>query len=154
MRNQLPPEELTRLSNLELEVYATGSNEHIGLADLVLMEQLNQTRVAIHTNQVQGSCADILHKIGVTNGGIYPSFIQARQAIVASLVAHLQPPAWNMLSVVYDGIYVGDPEDMYEYRKAPISGSFTPAYQVVGFGIRLGEVIFLDHEAPEEPGKK
>ena len=50
-------------------------------------------------------------------------------------------PNWRMLSALFDGVYVGDPEDILNRRRYG-DGSI-PLYNVRVFGIKLAEIRFL-----------
>ena len=59
-----------------------------------------------------------------------------------SLMKQADGPGWNLVSVLFDGIYVGEPEDIHNYRIS--SGRTSLLYPVKGFGVKIADVKFID----------
>ena len=130
---------LRRLSNLEISRYA-GELDSIQGEDGRLVELLARTPVEMTMIAESGVCDEKLYEICRKKVGRHDSFALLREKIVCDLAERLEPPAWNLLSVLLDGIYVGDPEDVYNLRSGEPNQVM---YNLKGIGTKLAEVRFV-----------
>ena len=106
----LNEELLQKLSDLELELYSANISD-LGELDY-LRENLLNTPVEMKVTAEKGICEDQLYDICLKYQGEHDSLATLRLSIANELANQFAPPGWNMLSVLFDGVYVGDPEDL------------------------------------------
>ncbi len=131
---------LERLSNLSLRQYS-GDLAAIRGEDRQLHAQLMESPVEMRVIAQPGVCEEELYEICLQAIGRYPRFIDLRWRITRELSAKFEPPRWNLLSILFDGIFVGEPEDLLNHRNGNPSGVL---YPTKGLGTKIAEVIFLD----------
>ncbi len=131
--------ELRRLSNLELSKYA-GELDALEGDDEMLVAILACSPLETKVVADKGICDAKLYKIGLQVQGEYETFAELRRKVMDKLSQTFQPPAWNLLSVLFDGIYIGEPEDLYNFRAGESQGII---YHIKGLGTKLADVRFL-----------
>ncbi|MEN9626272.1 MAG: hypothetical protein RL557_600 [archaeon] len=134
---------LERLSNLDLRVYVGDTNAIRG-EDKRLYEQLMQTSVEVIMPSEagmsqQGTCEEPLYQICLGAQGVYNAFIDARQHVMGKLLREISGPGFNLLSILFEGIYVGEPEDLLNYRNGNSAGI---RYPTKGLGNKLAAIRF------------
>ncbi|MDI6721437.1 MAG: hypothetical protein QMD85_03535 [Candidatus Aenigmarchaeota archaeon] len=147
---------LARLSNLELRQYAGDLNAISG-ADRRMYNELMESLAEMRLTADRGLCDDGLYEICASAQGWYEKFEDLRRAIVGRYTKDANPfqkmadtgtvQSPCLLSVLFDGVYVGDMEDLLNYRDGTPSGIF---YPVQGLGEKIAEVEFLPEETQGE----
>ena len=138
---ELDAEALTRLSTLELEMYA-GKLSALAGEDMKKATRLKQLPVRVKLVAERGVCEDSLYDICSEVEGQHASFHELRMRVIGKLARDLNSPsspAWNLLPVLFDGIYVGEPEDLLGFRK----GRSEPLYPTKGLGTKLADIEFI-----------
>ena len=131
-------QELERLDNLELRQYAGDLDAIIG-DDKKLYDQLMQSPVELMMTAPKGICENELFDICLSAQGRYSTFGELRRHIMQKLFTISKNPGFNLLSVLFDGIYAGEPEDLLNYRNNRPQGIF---YPIQGLGEKLADVKF------------
>jgi hypothetical protein len=133
-------ETLKRLSNLDLIKYA-GDLKAIKGQDAILYDELMNTPVEAKVIAKEGICEDVLYKICLDAQMNYEGFKNLRHNIINKLSKSEQLTAGtkNLLTVLFNGVYIGEPEDILNYRK----GGAT-LYPTKGLGKRIMDVQFSD----------
>lgn len=139
---QIDSKELRRLSNLEISRYA-GQLDAIRGKDEILVGLLAETPVEVVMVAEEGVCNGTLYNICKRRTGRHKSFALLRGEVIGELAQRFEPPCWNLLSVLFDGIYVGEPEDLYNLRAGEPQGVI---YNLKGLGTKLADVKFLKRE--------
>jgi len=134
---------LDRLNNLELEQYA-GNLNAFTKEDLIMRERLAATPIDVKMIEPRGVCDDELYDICSPFEGRQETFASLRQGIVDRLRREIEPILpffqWNLLTVLFDGVYVGEPEDLLDYRKGNEQGILPP---IEGLGKKIADIKFL-----------
>lgn len=136
---QIDPQALDRLSQLELEQYA-GNLRAIQGDDRTLYEQLFEIPVSVKLTAQKGICDDSLYEICVKAQGGHESFLDLRRTVTKELGKKFDTPGQNLLTISFNGIYVGDPEDLLNHRNGRPEGILYPTR---GLGEKLAEVAFI-----------
>ena len=136
---QIDPKTLDRLSQLDLEQYA-GNFRAIQRNDNVLYNQLFEIPVNVRLTASRGVCENCLYDICVEAQGNHESFRDLRRKIDSSLAKRLESPRWQLLTVSFNGVYIGNPEDLLNFRKSRSEGII---YPTKGLGEKLAEVTFI-----------
>ena len=131
---------LERLSDLELRQYAGDLSAIMG-DDRLLYEKLFGLPVEVRIAAHLGICEDRLYQILCIFQGRYEKFEDLRCKITTRLSREFAPPGWNRLSVLFDGIYIGEPEDLLNYRQGNRAGILNP---IKGLGEKAAEMIFFN----------
>ena len=71
--------------------------------------------------------------------GRYEAFYMVREKAMEMLAEGKRKIGWNLLTVLFDGIYIGDPEDIWNLRNGK-----KPLYSVDGLGKKIAEINFLE----------
>jgi hypothetical protein len=137
---------LKRLSTCELRVYA-GQLDALCAEDLAISNSLKVQPVVVNMTQPRLGCDERLYDICAEMAGSHKTFLELRQRVMNSLVSKARffgnYNGWNLLTVAFDGIQLGDSKDLLKRR---IYGEgLKPLYPIEGFGLKLAEVRF-----PEE----
>ena len=132
---------LERLSNLDLRQYA-GDLKAIQGDDRELYERLMRSPVEVHVTAQRGICDDLLYQILSTIEGTYERFEELRREVMFKLPKN--SPGWNLLSVLFDGIYVGEPEDLLNHRYNRPEGIL---YRTRGLGEKVVDITFLSDQS-------
>ncbi len=132
-------EDLERLSGLELRQYA-GDLKAIRGKDIVLYDILMKNSVEVKIIAERGVCSDKLYDICIDLQGRHGKFVHLRRRTMNMLSQEFKGPGSNLLSILFDGVYIGEPEDLLNYRNKNRSGIL---YPTKGFGEKLAEVNFL-----------
>lgn len=140
---------LERLSNLELRQYAGNLNAISG-EDATIYDMLVESPIKIKVTAQRGICEDELYDICLSLEGRHDRFIDVRHAIIESYIKKISPmqkmrdtgvaQSPCLLSMLFDGIYVGDSEDLLNYRNNNQAGIL---YNTKGLGAKLAEVTFI-----------
>ena len=128
---------LERLSNLTLEEYAGNLAAFEG-DDAETYVKLMESPVEVKVTAQKGTCEDNLYEICLKAQGKYKRFLDLRRKITTELVEEIK--GFNLMSVLFDGIYVGEPEDLLNHRN---DSQAEILYPVEGFGEKIAEVIFV-----------
>ncbi len=131
---------LERLSRLELKRYA-GDLRALSGEDLRLYKELMISPVQVKVIIERGICEDAIYEICVKAEGEYNKFKDLRHKIIRELSRNAQAPGWDLLSVLSDGIYVGEMEDLLNYRYGNQTGIL---YPTKGLGEKIAQVIFIN----------
>jgi hypothetical protein len=132
---------LERLSTLELRLYA-GDLGAFGTNDWILRNELTEIPVEVRVIIEDGRCDDALYKLCEQVEGMHETFGKLREGITDALAKGLGNAGWNLLSVLFDGIYAGEPEDLLNHRTGGMI-----LYPVKGLGEKIAEVTFLEKDA-------
>jgi len=133
------PEVLKRLSMLDLKRYA-GNLNVLKKDDARLYEQLMTSPVNVKVVADKGICEDKLHEICQRSQGKHETFRSLRQKIEDQLFKIQHSLGWNLLTVSFDGIFVGEPEDLLNHRDGRQEGIM---YPIKGLGEKIAEVEFV-----------
>ena len=133
-------ETLERLSNLELRQYAGDLHAIIG-KNRKLWTELSNAPVDVKMAASRGICEDKLYDICLSVQRKHETFSMLRHRIMEALSKKSETLGFNLLTVLFDGIYVGEPEDLFHYRNN-LSGRIL--YPTKGLGSKLAEVTFID----------
>jgi len=142
---------LRDLSALQLDVYAGNIGKIFG-EDGIIEKKLTETPVRAKVIAQEKDCDAGLYRVGLEIQGEYKSFKELRRAVVR----HLQQlpsvpgsrvpglnipisPEWNLISVLFDGIYIGEPEDLLNHW----TGTGNIFTDIKGLGEKLAEIEFL-----------
>lgn len=139
---QVDKEILERLSGLELKQYA-GDLRAIEGEDRILYERLFELPVEVRIVAHVGVCGDRLYQICNKFQGRHRSFEELRHQVVARLSTEFAPPGWNRLSVLFDGMYVGEPEDLLNYKQGNREGILNP---IKGLGEKIAKITFIQFQ--------
>lgn len=131
---------LERLSNLELCQYA-GDLGAIQEEDRGLYEKLTESPVEVVVTGGSGVCDDWLYEICLGVEGQYDTFLEVRKIVQDELRGVVGGPGWNLLTVSFNGIYVGEPEDLLNYRNGRTKSIL---YQTTGIGKKVADITFLN----------
>lgn len=134
-------ERIKFLSDLDLAIYA-GEVDAITPRNIRLTSEPMNAPGEVRIVAEQGVCEEKLYRIISELTGRHEKFIYLKRAVVNSLMKQAAGPGWNFISVLFDGIYIGEPEDVYNHRKS--SGNSSPVYFVRGFGVKIADVEFID----------
>jgi hypothetical protein len=140
----MKPNDLERLSGLQLREYA-GDMYALTGADRRLYEKLIQVPIEVKVIAERGVCEDRLYDICLRAGGRW-TFVELRRYVMQELSrTHdvSENSGWILLSVLFDGIYVGDPEDLQHHRNGNKSKIL---YPIKGLGEKLAEVALEAHK--------
>jgi len=129
---------LERLSLLDLRQYS-GDLTAIGEEDRKLSNWLFELPVVVLATAQREVCEDPLYNICFGAQGEYSHFFNVRQRVMQELSRLANGPGWNLLSVLFDGIYVGDPEDLLYHRCGEQKRIL---HTTKGLGEKLAEVTF------------
>ncbi len=132
-------EALDRLSQLELEQYA-GNLRAIQGEDRNIYERLFELPVIVKVIAERGTCEDELYDICVRAERNYVRFLDLRRDITRELAEKFDTPGQNLLTVLFNGIYVGESEDLLNFRKSRPEGII---YPTKGLGEKLAEITFI-----------
>jgi len=149
---------LERLGMLELQQYAGDINAIQG-SDKGLLESLMSSPVRIELIAQDGICEEELYEVALGIQGEHHDFKVAREEMISSYgqielaQRHTSP---CLLTAIVSGIYVGDPEDLFIFRKKEGGDFLYPSkgpgekiakvhflYPTKGLGEKLAEVHFL-----------
>ncbi|MDD5193048.1 MAG: hypothetical protein PHF67_00520 [Candidatus Nanoarchaeia archaeon] len=136
---KIEPKELRRLSNLELSIFS-GENLALEEWDLIHARALYQTPVEVTMIAEEGICDRGLYRLCLYFEGEHDTFAGLRVDISERLAQTFQPPNWMKLTVIFDGIYVGNPEDIYNSRAGQPELIQCP---MKGLGTKLADITFL-----------
>ena len=131
---------LRRLNALELESYA-GKEPLITQEDLELREQLYQLPTKLTLVQPSPEYPLELKRIVTTYAeqDRHEKFIRMREKIMRDLMEKTSTPS-NLLTVLFGGIYVGEPED---FRNYILNSQSELLYPVQGFGQKVANIEFI-----------
>ena len=134
-------EELRKLDALGLKEYA-GDTAALHGEERKTYDALMKTPVDVRLIAEEGVCHDSLYRICRDAEGIYISFGALRRHVDSQLTAERRYYMlnWRMLSVLFGGIYVGDPEDLLNHRAGIERGILYPTR---GLGKKVSHVRFL-----------
>jgi len=128
---------LKRLEGLELDSYA-GNLEALQ-KDREEYVGLTEQPVEVKIVGAPGVCEAWLYNICSGAEGQYERFIELRERVQGELLKFAKGPGWNLLTVGFTGIYVGEPEDLHNLRNG---GNIL--YQTRGLGRKMADVTFLE----------
>lgn len=131
---------LERLSNLELRQYAGELNAIVG-KDRILFEELNESSVEVVMIAPREICDDRLYDICLSMHKKHEMFFMLRHRILDKLSKKYEELKAHLLTVLFDGIYVGEPEDLFNYRNGRQTRIL---YPTKGLGSKLADVTFID----------
>jgi len=137
---------LEKLGNLELECYAGVLSALRGYEEVY--HRLFKEPVEVKVVAPREACDERLYEICLRAQGKHDKFMDLRHKVVGELGGMAQDPGWNFLTVSFDGLYIGEPEDLVRHRadadvKTLNPQIFMPLYPVKGLGIKAAEVTFL-----------
>ena len=133
---------LERLAYLDLKLYAGDLGAFIK-EDYELREALMVSPVEVKLISARDICDDSLYTVVERFVGRYEKFQDLRYGLTKELIATLPVPAgYNLLTSLFNGIYIGDPEDVLNFR---LQRGDKIMYPVKGLGEKLADVIFLDN---------
>jgi|SRR3989338_4510316 len=132
---------LERLSDLDLRQYS-GDLSAIRGEDRQLHARLMESPVEMRVTAQPEVCVEELYRICLSAIGRYPKFIDLRQMIMGELAAKFETSGWNLLSILFNGIFVGEPKDLLNHRNGNPSRVL---YPTKGLGAKIAELRFLDY---------
>jgi len=134
-------QELEELSNLELEVYA-GRIELAETPQYRKLEALFEVPVSMKVIAPPEVCEPHLYRIARALEGRHSTFAELRQKTNEALFNKQgNILGWNILSVLASGVYVGEMEDIRNYR----NNSSQILYPTRGLGTKVAEINFLEN---------
>ena len=137
---EIETQTLSRLSHLELRQYAGELNAIAG-EDTRLFGSLLSSPVEVTVAAEKGICDDRFYEICLKSQGKYGKFVDVRHKVTQDLSAQsTNPNCWNLLTVLFDGVYVGDPEDVLYWRENQKKKILFP---IQGLGKKVAEVKFV-----------
>lgn len=137
-------ETLERLSNLDLQQYA-GNLEALRETDRLIYERLMHSPVEVKVTAQREGVDRGLYEACLELQGSCVKFEELRRKAMMMLSRRSHSPVgWNLLSVLFNGIYIGDPEDLLNYRTGRQEGIL---YPVEGLGKKVAEVRFVRSDA-------
>lgn len=146
---QIDYQTLERLSNLELRQY-TGDLTAIVADDRVLYNELMESPVEVRVTAQRGLCEGGLYEICLSVQGRHKRFVDVRHAVINKYTRDMKPfekmvdagkvQSPCLLTVLFDGIYVGDSEDLFTYRNG-VSGRIW--YPTKGLGEKIAEIVWV-----------
>ena len=134
---EITPSTLAVVSNLELRRYA-GDLEAIDEYHQTLLNELSQLPVRVEITAPRGICEDELYGLVLRTHASYQRFSDLRIEVCDN---SLNSRAIIMLSVLFDGIYVGEPEDLLHFRRGERREIM---YPTKGLGAKLADVRFIE----------
>ncbi|MBI4159360.1 hypothetical protein HY500_03840 [Candidatus Woesearchaeota archaeon] len=132
---------LERLSYLNLMEYS-GDLFAIRGEDRQLYSKLMESPVEMIVTAQPEVCVEEIYRICSGAVGGYRRFIDLRQRIMRELAAKFETPGWCLLSVLFNGIFVGEPEDLLNHRNGNPSRVL---YPTKGLGAKIAELSFLNY---------
>lgn len=139
---QLRNRTLAAMSKLLLEFYS-GNLYAFGVSSRRLNEQLKKQPVEVSVIAEKGACENELYHICKEAEGKYEKFSDLTRKITEALAKGEVRPSWNLLSVLFDGIYVGEPEDLRNYRNGETASII---YPTKGLGEKIARIKFLPRD--------
>lgn len=136
---QLGDEALQTMSKLLLKFYSGNLSAFEGSCGKVV-EQLRKRPIEVKVIAKKGVCEDRLYEICQAAQGKYEKFSDLTGKITEALAKGSARPDWNLLSVLFDGIYIGEPEDLLNYRSSELDGVI---YPTKGLGEKISQIKFL-----------
>ncbi len=132
-----------RINMLDLETYCGNTDVIWTVDDELLCERLYCTSVIVSKVEPPPSYHQNLHNIIIqcTKQREYSTFIDLRRNVMYQLSKMAKAPAWNMLTVLLGGVYVGDPEDLRNFLRDQRA---EPLYSIEGFAQKVAGIIFLE----------
>jgi len=134
---KLPQAFLDDLDLRELRQYAGEQFITGELADV--WEHLGYYPVEVRMCASRGACDDRLYAICQSVAGSGRTLKAVRQYVVSQLYQIATDPDCNLLSVLFTGIYVGEPEDLLNHWR----GSDDIFYPTTGLGKKIADIHFL-----------
>ena len=144
-------DKLEKLSNLELRKCVRDVNgvskEDIDLY-VELYNKLLKSPVEVNITAQRGLCEDHLYELCLSLQGRYKEFVYSRYKLgelyrefMFKKLSENNNPGPCLVSVLFNGIYIGHYKDLLNYRKG---NSEKLLYSTKGLGEKIAEVIFLD----------
>lgn len=140
------------LSDLELELYTGNSFDGIK-KEREIRNKLHRLPVRIKVNLGESFCDDLLYRICKGLASREFTTIQELKGRLGSLsmsvIPQLDTSNWvqkiapTLFTTLFNGVYVGEPEDVYNHRKGNKSKIWHP---VKGLGLKIAEIEFLSYE--------
>jgi len=139
MKTPITQKDLEKLSQLELELYAGNLRAFKG-EDIKKRAILLNLPVKVEVTAGRGICDDTLYEICLKLRGKHKTFSDLRiKATDYCLQYFRYKIEWNLLSVLFDGIYAGEPEDLLNYRR----GEGEIFYPIKGLGRKIADILYL-----------
>ena len=129
---------IKRISELALQVHA-GNLQALAGRDLEIYCRLSKLPVSVKITTRKGTCEDLVYDICFKAQGRYESFHYLKGKINGEVADIMNHPTARLLTVLPDGIFVGEARDLKDFRRDPKAKL---VYPIVGVGEKLAEVWF------------
>ena len=135
-------ETIAKLSELSLEEYDGNLDAVLKQGDKKTYENLMYSPVRITLNRQGDICEGRLYEIVASMSGEHTTFEHVRREMDNRLLQKLEriPSDWRLITVLFEGIYIGDPQDLLNHR---LNNGEAISYPIKGFGEKIASIEFL-----------
>ena len=128
-----------KLGMFDLRLYA-GDLTALQGEEARMHEALMMHPVVVRVTASPGVCDADLYDIVKEVEGRHDRFEIVRQTVMGRLAKDSEKGSgWNLLAVLFEGIYVADPEDLLNRR---LGREYAILHRVKGFGEKVAEIDF------------
>jgi hypothetical protein len=132
------PKTLEKLSAVTLLSYA-GIPSALSLDERRIMNLLSKVPVVVNPLEFVEGFDNELYNIAFGLQGRHDNLMDLRASADHALMDRYPGPGFRRLSILFDGIYLGEPEDLLNFRKG---NPREVMYEIRGLGSKVSDIIF------------